>query len=199
MKPNIKSFLAGAVVVILAWVIVSLAGGDDTTNDNELSSSEVAAEITAGGTATPAEDTSATADDTAVDDTAVDDTAADEAEDAAADDTLHDAPSANDEAPPTARFSGLPAIAPAELPIEAIDTLDLVASGGPFPYSQDDSVFQNREGILPDQPQGYYREYTVVTPGEGDRGARRIVAGTDGDLYYTDDHYDSFREIVLSS
>ncbi|MEZ5341580.1 MAG: ribonuclease domain-containing protein [Acidimicrobiales bacterium] len=60
----------------------------------------------------------------------------------------------------------------------------------------DDSVFQNREGILPTQERGYYREYTVVTPGSDDRGARRIVAGEAGDLYYTADHYDSFKEIV---
>ncbi|MEZ5228424.1 MAG: ribonuclease domain-containing protein [Acidimicrobiales bacterium] len=182
-------------------MIVSLAGGDDTTNDNELSSSEVAAEITAGGTATPAEDTSATADDTAVDDTAVDDTAADEAgtnssrrhpprraerqRRGAADRTIQWAPGAGRTADRGDRHAR-----PRRL-------------GRPVPYSQDDSVFQNREGILPDQPQGYYRRrpvYTVVTRARtGDRGARRIVAGTDGDLYYTDDHYDSFREIVLSS
>ena len=54
---------------------------------------------------------------------------------------------------------------------------------------------RNREGILPDQSQGYYREYTVPTPGESDRGARRIVGGQDGDRYYTDDHYASFAQI----
>ncbi len=58
--------------------------------------------------------------------------------------------------------------------------------------SKDGSTFQNREGILPPQPQGYYSEYTVETPGSSDRGARRIVGGKDGELYYTDDHYSSF-------
>ncbi len=103
----------------------------------------------------------------------------------------------SDDAAPSQRFSDLPTISPSELPIEAIDTLDLIASGGPYPYSKDDSTFQNREGILPDEAGGHYREYTVDTPGESDRGARRIVAGADGALYYTDDHYDSFSEIVF--
>jgi ribonuclease T1 len=82
------------------------------------------------------------------------------------------------------------------LPAEAIDTLLLIEEGGPFPYDQDGSTFQNREGILPDAPRGYYREYTVETPGSPDRGARRIVTGREGERYYTDDHYDSFRFIV---
>ncbi len=82
------------------------------------------------------------------------------------------------------------------LPPEAIDTLLLIDEGGPFPYDQDGSTFQNREGILPDASRGYYREYTVETPGSPDRGARRIVTGRDGERYYTDDHYDSFLFIV---
>jgi ribonuclease T1 len=82
------------------------------------------------------------------------------------------------------------------LPPEALDTLLLIEEGGPFPYDQDGSTFQNREGILPDQPRGYYREYTVETPGSPDRGARRVVTGRDGERYYTDDHYESFRFIV---
>ena len=65
-----------------------------------------------------------------------------------------------------------------------------------FPYPQDGSVFQNREGLLPDAEPGYYREYTVPTPGSDDRGARRLVVGRDGGIYYTDDHYQSFREVV---
>ena len=63
------------------------------------------------------------------------------------------------------------------------------------PFDEDDGIFANRERILPRQARGYYREYTVVTPGSRDRGARRIISGTDGDRYYTDDHYDSFRQI----
>ena len=92
--------------------------------------------------------------------------------------------------------SGLPLITTTELPAEAIDTLELIAAGGPYPYEQDDSVFMNREGILPDQPEGYYREYTVETPGSDDRGARRIVAGVPGEYYWTDDHYASFSRIT---
>ncbi len=82
------------------------------------------------------------------------------------------------------------------LPPEAIDTLLLIEAGGPFPYFQDDGTFQNREGILPDHPRGYYREYTVETPGAPDRGPRRVVAGSGGERYYTVDHYDSFRFIL---
>lgn len=92
--------------------------------------------------------------------------------------------------------SGLPTIAESDLPPEAWDTMQLIYDGGPFPYRQDDETFFNREGILPDRERGYYREYTVETPGWHDRGARRIVAGADGDLYYTEDHYDSFEQIM---
>lgn len=95
-----------------------------------------------------------------------------------------------------ARINGLPTITLDELPPEALDTIDLIDSGGPFPFDKDGSIFQNREGLLPGERRGFYREYTVITPGEDDRGARRIVAGEDGTLYYTDDHYDSFSVIV---
>ncbi len=90
---------------------------------------------------------------------------------------------------------GLRAVALADLPPEAGQTLDLIDAGGPYPYDQDDGVFQNREEILPDEPDGYYREYTVETPGSDDRGARRMVAGDGGELYWTDDHYASFARI----
>jgi len=83
-----------------------------------------------------------------------------------------------------------------ELPFEASTTLRLIESGGPFPYSQDGAIFHNYEGLLPERPDGYYREYTVDTPGSRDRGARRIVAGAGGDRYYTDDHYATFRLIA---
>jgi ribonuclease T1 len=99
-------------------------------------------------------------------------------------------------APAATPQSGLDTIAEAQLPAEALETLELIRDGGPFPFRQDDATFFNREGILPDRPTGYYREYTVVTPGSPDRGARRIVAGADGDRYYTEDHYDSFRQIA---
>jgi ribonuclease T1 len=92
--------------------------------------------------------------------------------------------------------SGLDTVAESQLPREARAVLELVRAGGPYPYDQDDRTFQNREGILPRQERGYYREYTVKTPGSNDRGARRIIGGRDGDRYYTDDHYDSFRQIL---
>lgn len=81
------------------------------------------------------------------------------------------------------------------LPAEAHDALRRIAAGGPFEHRQDGSTFQNRERRLPPQPRGYYREYTVETPGSRDRGARRIVTGGDppSEYYYTDDHYRSFR------
>lgn len=89
----------------------------------------------------------------------------------------------------------LPVVAAAELPAEARDTLALIKRGGPFPYRKDGVVFQNRERRLPAQPSGHYREYTVPTPGARDRGARRIVASSTGEFYYTGDHYRSFRRI----
>ncbi|MFH8337562.1 ribonuclease domain-containing protein [Streptomyces sp. AM6-12] len=79
------------------------------------------------------------------------------------------------------------------LPPQADDTLDLIAEGGPFPYSQDGTVFSNREGVLPSESSGYYHEYTVVTPGASTRGARRIVTGERSqEDYYTSDHYETF-------
>ena len=83
-----------------------------------------------------------------------------------------------------------------KLPQEARETIALVKAGGPFPYQRDGSVFYNREGLLPKRSRGYYREYTVKSPGAKDRGARRIVAGQRGEFYYTDDHYRSFRRII---
>lgn len=95
----------------------------------------------------------------------------------------------------------LPSVQLAALPPEAQATERLIRAGGPFPYAKDGSVFGNRERLLPRKPRGYYREYTVKTRGERDRGARRIVCGGDPPTrpeacYYTDDHYASFRRIV---
>jgi ribonuclease T1 len=97
----------------------------------------------------------------------------------------------------------IPDVAAAELPKEARDTLALIKTGGPFRYRRDGSRFGNIEKRLPARSRGYYREYTVPTPGARDRGARRIVAGagadgdvrTSGEYYYTDDHYVTFRRI----
>jgi ribonuclease T1 len=90
-------------------------------------------------------------------------------------------------------------VAITDLPQEARDTLALIRKGGPFPYRKDGATFGNFEKRLPLKSRGYYREYTVPTPGARDRGARRIVAGgdvrTSGEYYYTDDHYRSFRRI----
>lgn len=86
----------------------------------------------------------------------------------------------------------------AELPREARTTLALIRQGGPFPYPRDGVVFGNFEKRLPREPRGFYREYTVPTPGERTRGARRIVSGGDPPriFYYTGDHYQSFRQIA---
>ena len=92
--------------------------------------------------------------------------------------------------------SPLPPVALAELPPEARHTLGLIERGGPFPHRRDGVTFGNYEKRLPLRSRGYYREYTVPTPGSRDRGARRIVAGDAGERYYTDDHYRSFRRIV---
>ncbi|APS18412.1 ribonuclease [Streptomyces sp. Tue 6075] len=91
------------------------------------------------------------------------------------------------------RAAAVGSICYSALPSQAHDTLDLIEQGGPFPYEQDGTVFQNREGLLPDQSTGYYHEYTVITPGSDDRGARRIVTGEQNEEdYYTADHYASF-------
>ncbi|MFJ6521890.1 ribonuclease domain-containing protein [Streptomyces filamentosus] len=97
---------------------------------------------------------------------------------------------------PAQRASSLPVVRESELPPEARTTLARIRAGGPFPYAKDGTVFSNFERILPPRKRGYYHEYTVRTPGERDRGARRIVTGGEGERYYTDDHYESFREVV---
>ena len=101
----------------------------------------------------------------------------------------------------TPAFASNTVVALASLPPQAQTTYKLVLQGGPFPYDKDGDIFGNRERQLPSQPRGYYREYTVKTPGSRDRGARRIVCGGEEPVkpvacYYTADHYASFRVIV---
>ncbi|MGH8686493.1 MAG: ribonuclease domain-containing protein [Burkholderiales bacterium] len=83
----------------------------------------------------------------------------------------------------------------AALPGEARETIARIQSGGPFPWPRDGAEFRNREHRLPGHARGYYHEYTVATPGRSDRGARRVVTGLEGELYYSDDHYRSFRRV----
>lgn len=95
----------------------------------------------------------------------------------------------------------MPVVRLAELPPEAVKTHGLILSGGPFAHDKDGSVFGNRERLLPREKRGFYREYTVETPGARNRGARRIICGgkrpaAPEACYYTADHYASFRRIV---
>jgi ribonuclease T1 len=92
--------------------------------------------------------------------------------------------------------SGLPYVPLSALPAQAAQTVTLIDAGGPFPYpTHDGGTFGNFEGLLPKQSSGYYKEYTVPTPGSSDRGTRRIIAGSNGTLYWTGDHYEHFAVI----
>lgn len=93
------------------------------------------------------------------------------------------------------KTANITAVEAADLPREASATLALIKKGGPFPYPRDGVVFGNYERRLPTRERGYYREYTVPSPGARDRGARRIVAGAKGEYFYTGDHYKTFRRI----
>ncbi|GGZ88004.1 ribonuclease domain-containing protein [Streptomyces subrutilus] len=91
---------------------------------------------------------------------------------------------------------GLVVVRAEALPQQAREVLALIDKGGPYAYRQDGTVFGNFEKVLPKQKRGYYHEFTVRTPGERDRGARRIVTGEGGEFYYTDDHYDTFKAVL---
>jgi ribonuclease T1 len=109
------------------------------------------------------------------------------------------APVAAREASPAAS-SSVPVVGLGQLPVQAQEAHQRILAGGPFPYPKDGIVFGNRERLLPSQARGFYREYTVKTPGAKDRGARRIVCGGDPPIkpevcFYTDDHYASYRRI----
>lgn len=106
-------------------------------------------------------------------------------------------PASVDRPTAVASAAGLQVRALSQLPPQATQVWQLIQEGGPFPYRQDGTVFGNREGRLPQRQSGFYREYTVPTPGESDRGARRLVTGSPvtsdtAELYYTGDHYESF-------
>ncbi len=82
------------------------------------------------------------------------------------------------------------------LPPQVRETIRLIRAGGPFPYARDGISFGNFEKRLPVERPHFYREYTVPTPGARDRGARRVIAGREGEFFYTDDHYSTFRRII---
>ncbi|MPZ81211.1 MAG: ribonuclease N [Actinophytocola sp.] len=105
---------------------------------------------------------------------------------------VRDVTSGDDTAAVPGADSGLPVRALSDLPDEADGTWRLIERGGPYPHEQDGATFGNRERLLPTEKTGYYHEYTVETPGSDDRGQRRMVTGSDGELYYTEDHYTSF-------
>src|SRR5215472_9537039 len=91
--------------------------------------------------------------------------------------------------------ASIPTVNAADLPKEARQTIALIRQGGPYPYKKDGVVFGNFERRLPLHERGYYREFTVPSPGARNRGARRIILGKAGELYYTDDHYETFKRI----
>ncbi|MFE4259116.1 ribonuclease domain-containing protein [Streptomyces sp. NPDC056883] len=91
---------------------------------------------------------------------------------------------------------GMATVRASALPQQARDVLALIDKGGPYQYRQDGTVFGNFEKVLPQKKRGYYHEFTVKTPGERDRGARRIVTGGGGEFYYTDDHYETFKAVL---
>ena len=93
-------------------------------------------------------------------------------------------------------MTGIPKVAISQLPFEVQTTINLISLGGPFPYTKDGTVFKNLEGLLPTQPLQYYRKYIVQTPGATDRGDRRLITGQNGEMYYTEDHYNSFQEVI---
>jgi ribonuclease T1 len=96
--------------------------------------------------------------------------------------------------------AALSTVTKAQLPAEAAETLRLIKAGGPYPFGEDGVLFRNSAGMLPEHPRGYYRAYTVRTPGSTDRGQRRIVCGGPrkhvSDCYYTEDYYVSFKRIA---
>ncbi len=118
--------------------------------------------------------------------------------------TIRNAPTATTakataKAAATKDANGVTLVKVTQLPPEAQHTVALIDKGGPFPYERDGIVFQNREGVLAKRASGYYHEYTVITPGSADRGARRVITGSAGERYYTADHYSTFVRVEATS
>ncbi len=106
------------------------------------------------------------------------------------------APAHAGEQPAPSGATAASTVAVGDLPEQAVDTLRAIDRGPPYPFRRDGITFHNREGRLPHRPDGYYREFTVVTPRAPDRGPRRVITGAGGERYYTADHYRTFREIT---
>ncbi len=58
--------------------------------------------------------------------------------------------------------------------------------------------FSNREGVLPKADGRIYTECDLYTYGMDSRGAFRLVFSNDGLYFYTEDHYESFTELVVT-
>ncbi len=110
--------------------------------------------------------------------------------------TRHDGSSPR--SPGTSQTTATAQVALSSLPAQAAQTVELIKAGGPFPYPHNDGVvFHNNEHLLPAEPDGYYHEYTVPTPGADNRGARRIITGKGGQYFYTADHYEHFVRVDI--
>ena len=172
--------LAGLVAAIVAAVLVWWAVADD---DNSTDAADEASSTAVTGSP-------------AIEPTQLPTTGHPETESAGTTSSLPPSTESTSSVSGTDPDSGLAWVAEADLPDEARDTLKDIDNGGPYTYDRDGVTFQNREHILPERQLGYYREFTVETPGSEDRGARRIVTGQGGEFYYTDDHYESFSRIA---
>lgn len=173
MKPSYRRYILLGVVLMVAAVVAGayllLTVGDGTVREVPTEEQVLDAEPVSGATASGAATTSTAKATTTT--------------------TVRRTKDAN----------GFTLVRATQLPEEAQQTLALIDKGGPYPYERDGIVFQNRERILPAQASGYYREFTVVTPGSSDRGARRIVVGRGGERYYTADHYESFVRVETAA
>ncbi|HET9421659.1 MAG TPA: ribonuclease domain-containing protein [Nocardioides sp.] len=162
-----RTFAAALVIVVLASIVIGALRDDEGDDDasDDSSSGTPSSQVSTDGS--PTASPSGPAFPTAV------------------------APS-NAETDPE---SGLPVVNVTDLPPEAVETLELIDAGGPFPYSDDGETFLNSAGLLPEQEPGYYRVYTVDTPDSDEATNRRVVTGQVDEFYWTDDLYTSFRRI----